>query len=405
MITSAGGSDSECVPAAELETRWRKLQNKMAAAGMHAVVVMQNADLYYFTGTLQSGLLYIPVQGDPVYLVRRDEQRARRESLLPHITSFNSFRDLPNILSEYGLPRAESIGLELDVLPVAIYQRLHKALDEPHIVDVAPSIRSLRAVKSEWELLHMRRAAVQLDASWRRAIQIACEGLSDLELVIELEGMARRQGHPGYARMRAFNGEIAMGTVLVGADGAVSAFRNTPLGGVGLHPSIGFGASGRRMTRGEPVTVDLIGYSAGYLADQTRTFALGTLAEPLRRAYEAMCQIQDLLLRTARPGVSWGQLYHECCRLAAELGYERHFMGADAAQVSFVGHGIGLEIDEYPFIAHGLYDKVLEENMTFAFEPKAVFPGLGAVGIENTFVVTSDGLDSLTISDEALCIL
>jgi Xaa-Pro dipeptidase len=405
MICPETGAGSIFVPAVELASRWRNLQKKMSAAGLDAAVVMQNADLYYFSGTLQSGLLYIPVQGDPVYLVRRDEQRARKESFLPHIVPFGSFRELPQILMDCGLPRAERLGLELDVLPVATYQRIHKTLGEPHVVDVTPLIRSLRAVKSVWELNHMRQAAIQLDQCWRRAIEVACEGLSDLELAIELEGMARRQGHPGYARMRAFNGEIAMGTVLVGADGAVPAFRNTPLGGIGLHPSIGFGVSGRRMARGEPVTVDLVGYCAGYLADQTRTFALGSLGEPLCRAYEAMCLIQDQLIRTARPGVAWGKLYQDCCQLAADLGYERQFMGGDGARVPFIGHGIGLEIDEYPFIARGMHDQVLEENMTFAFEPKAVFPGQGAVGIENTFVVTADGLSSLTISDEALRIL
>lgn len=405
MICPDSGPGSPFVPVDELGSRWRNLQKRMSAAGLDAAVVMQNADLYYFAGTLQSGLLYIPVQGTPVYLVRRDEQRARQESFLPHIVSFGSFRDLPQILLDCGLPRAERIGLELDVLPVATYRRLYDALGEPLVVDVTPLIRSLRAVKSAWELTHMRQAAIQLDQCWRRAIEVAREGLSDLELAIELEGMARRQGHPGYARMRAFNGEIAMGMVLVGADGAVPAFRNTPLGGVGLHPSVGFGVSGRRMARGEPVTVDLVGYCAGYLADQTRTFALGTLADPLRRAYEAMCQVQDLLVRTARPGIAWGQLYQDCCRLAAELGYERQFMGGDGTRVSFIGHGIGLEIDEYPFIARGMHDQVLEQNMTFAFEPKAVFPGQGAVGIENTFVVTADGLLSLTISDESLHIL
>ena len=257
MICSDSGTGSALVPVAEIGTRWRNLQKRMSVVGLDAAVVMQNADLYYFSGTLQSGLLYIPVQGNPVYLVRRDEQRARHESFLQQIVPFGSFRELPQILLDCGLPRADRIGLELDVLPVAIYQRVHKALGEPHVVDVTPLIRSLRAVKSEWELTHMRQAAVQLDLSWQRAIEVAREGLSDLELAIELESMARRQGHPGYARMRGFNGEIAMGTVLVGADGAVPAFRNTPLGGVGLHPSIGFGVSGRRMARGEPVTVDL----------------------------------------------------------------------------------------------------------------------------------------------------
>jgi Xaa-Pro dipeptidase len=73
--------------------------------------------------------------------------------------------------------------------------------------------------------------------------------------------------------------------------------------------------------------------------------------------------------------------------------------------VSFIGHGIGVEIDEFPFIARGFKDQVLEENMTFAFEPKAVFPGLGAVGIENTFWVGSEGLKHITFSDQDLVVL
>ena len=80
-------------------------------------------------------------------------------------------------------------------------------------------------------------------------------------------------------------------------------------------------------------------------------------------------------------------------------------MGSSGAQVSFIGHGIGIEIDEYPFIARGFKEQLLEEFMTFAFEPKAVYPGLGAVGIENTFWVAQDGLKHLTFSSEELAIL
>ena len=80
-------------------------------------------------------------------------------------------------------------------------------------------------------------------------------------------------------------------------------------------------------------------------------------------------------------------------------------MGAPGAQVSFIGHGIGLEIDEYPFIARGFMDQELKKNMVFAFEPKVVFPGRGAVGIENTFRVTDGGVEALTFSDESLVVI
>jgi Xaa-Pro dipeptidase len=43
----------------------------------------------------------------------------------------------------------------------------------------------------------------------------------------------------------------------------------------------------------------------------------------------------------------------------------------------------------------------LEKGMIIALEPKAILPGKGVVGIENTHVVTEQGLEPLTkISDK-----
>ena len=140
----------------------------------------------------------------------------------------------------------------------------------------------------------------------------------------------------------------------------------------------------------------------GYLVDMTRTFVVGKLPSSLEKAYGDMRLVQKHLAEIARPGVIWGDIYQQCYDLAIELGYKNHFMGNAGAQVSFIGHGIGLEIDEFPFIARGFNDQVLEEKMCFAFEPKAVYAGQGAVGIENTFWVEADGLKRLTYSDEEL---
>ena len=80
------------------------------------------------------------------------------------------------------------------------------------------------------------------------------------------------------------------------------------------------------------------------------------------------------------------------------------FMGHGAGRVSFIGHGLGIEVDEFPFIAQG--QKLgLQAGMTFAFEPKFIMPGLGITGLENTYLVTSDGLDSLNTATEELLII
>jgi Xaa-Pro aminopeptidase len=74
-------------------------------------------------------------------------------------------------------------------------------------------------------------------------------------------------------------------------------------------------------------------------------------------------------------------------------------MGVGPDRVHFVGHGIGTEVDEYPFLARR-QELELEEGMTIALEPKVVFPDKGVVGIENTHVVTPDGLEQLTLQNE-----
>lgn len=86
---------------------------------------------------------------------------------------------------------------------------------------------------------------------------------------------------------------------------------------------------------------------------------------------------------------------------AETLGIGDRFMGASGGQVAFVGHGVGLEADELPVIGRGGRDRLVEGN-TVAIEPKIVFPGRGVVGVENTWVVESDGLRALTFSDETL---
>ena len=90
-----------------------------------------------------------------------------------------------------------------------------------------------------------------------------------------------------------------------------------------------------------------------------------------------------------------------CGSSRVELAGERRDHYASAGRISFVAHGFGLEIDEPPFLARG-YEVPLEEGMVFALEPKFVYEGEGAVGIENSYAVTADGVERLTTAPEEL---
>ena len=389
-------------PASELEQRCKRFQSYLRQQGIDGAVLVQNSDLFYFTGSIQQGELYLPADAEPAYLVRKDFARARMESGLKNVIPLRNMRELGAQLQELQIALPKCLGMELDVLPVLNFRRMQKLFPAAEVVDVSVLIRQVRAIKSDYEISIMKDCALIMDRVFQHARKIIAVGKTDLEIAAELECFARKQGHQGLIRFRGFNSEIFYGHVFSGSDGAVPAHLDAPLGGIGTTPAIGQGASYKKIAAHEPIIIDLITAFDGYLVDQTRTMSVGRLPEQLRTAYFAMLKIQEKLFATAKPGVSWGQLYQECFELAMQMGYQDNFMGNAGGQVSFIGHGIGIEVDEYPFIARGFNEQLLEENMTFAFEPKVVFPGLGAVGVENTWRVSKDGIKRLTYTDESL---
>jgi Xaa-Pro dipeptidase len=393
-------------PKNELEHRFRRLQTEMAGAGLDAVIMLQNADLFYFTGTIQTGNLYVPASGDPVYLVRRNFLRARMESALSRVLPFASPAELPGLIADCGHPAPARIGLELDLLPVNLFRKYQTIYPNAQFFDASPLIRRVRMLKSHYEIHILQDAALQADKVQRRAAEVIRVGMTELELACELEHLARLEGHQGYLRMRAFNGELSCNRILCGADAAAPAFCNTPLGGMGLTPAFGQGASLNRIGAGEPIVVDFASCCDGYLVDQGRMYAIGSIPDRLRRGYDDMLRIEALMLQLAETRPSWGSIYDACLAAARKMGYAESFMGGGSgSQVSFIGHGVGVEIDEYPFLARGFHGESLEPGMVFAFGPKLVFPGEGAVGIGNTFYLSETGMKRLTYSSQELVIL
>jgi Xaa-Pro aminopeptidase len=96
-----------------------------------------------------------------------------------------------------------------------------------------------------------------------------------------------------------------------------------------------------------------------------------------------------------------GDLYDAGLAVANSTPYAANFMGPPGYNTKFIGHGVGIEVDEIPFIAKGS-PTVLEAGMAFALEPKFVFPGEGAVGVENTYLVTGTGFETLTPLSEGI---
>jgi Xaa-Pro aminopeptidase len=381
-------------PKAELEQRIFNLQKYLKKENIDGALILQRVDLFYFTGTIQQAHFYIPADGDPILMVRKSYDRAKAESSIEKILHLDRPSDIPGILKANGHPVPATLGLELDVLPTNLFFSYQDIFENSQIVDISQAIRLIRAVKSPYEIDIMRRAAELSDqvADWVPNILRA--GMTELELAGKIEAESRRLGHQGVLRMRLWGSEMFYGHLLSGATGAVPSFLSSPTGGVGASPAVAQGPGFKTIQRHEPVLVDYIFSYNGYLSDHSRIFSLGPLPAELKDGHAAMLEIQQLVKKHAKPGVKSGDIYHRALAKTKDLGYADHFMGIGIESVRFVGHGIGLEVDEYPFLAAGQRLE-LQAGMTIALEPKLVFPGKGVVGIENTHVVTADGLEQL----------
>ena len=388
-------------PKAEIEARIAAFQQALRAKGIEAALVTQNADLFYLSGTVQQSHLYVPADGEPTLFVRKTVERARAESPLAAQVPLPSLRKLADLIRERHGALPQVVGAELDVLPVNHFRRYESLLPEARFVDIGPALVGLRAVKSPYEIERIRASAAVADELCSRIPAILKEGMTEAEFAGRVEAEARALGHQGVIRMRAFNGEMFYGQLLSGTSGAVPSYLDTPLAGSGLSPAVAQGVSLKRIGRGEPIVFDFVPVIDGYVADFTRMFVIGKLQdERLIAAYACARRAQDAVRRVARPGVACRTIYEAALAVADEAGLGAHFMGHGPAQVRFIGHGLGLELDELPILSPN--DRLLQQGMVFACEPKFVFPGVGAIGIENTWVVTTDGIEPLTLSPEEL---
>ncbi len=386
------------IPKEEIGARLAALRARLGREGIDAAFLVQNADLFYFCGSIQQGVLIVPAEDEPVYFVRRVYERALGEASVGRIVRIAGPGEIPGYFEKRKMGFG-TIGFELDVMPVATFRRFSALFPEARAVDVSGALREIRAVKGPWEVERLRvcgrRLAELLDDA-RRDIR---PGLTETGLGGILQGRAIARGHTTITRMRAWNQEVGLGCVLSGADAALPSYADFPTAGKGSGPYVPVGQGHRAFEQDEPILVDLMWAQDGYLVDMARTYRIGAIPAKLADAHEAAVLVMRRIEDATRPGAVAGDLYEIGLETASRTPFGAHFMGAPGYNVRFIGHGVGIEADELPFLAKGSRT-VLAAGMTFALEPKFVFPGEGAVGLENTYLVTETGFETLTPLEE-----
>ena len=387
---------SRSVLEEECGRRLARFRETLGAAGLDGALLVQANDVFYFSGTRQNGALWLPASGEAVLLVRKSHSRAREESPLADVRPFPPSEELRAVVGP-----ARRVGFTFDVAPVALHRLYTRLLPGVELEDVSDAVRWLRSVKSPYEIDRMRRTAAMLCAVLAEVPRFLRPGMREVDLSAEVEYRMRRAGNEGSPRLRGFNQDLFMGLAVAGPAAAAPGAFDGPVTGRGLSAAAPLGASLAVIAPDAPVILDYTAIMGGYIVDMTRVFVCGKLAPELERAFGVALAIQEAVVRSLRPGAIPSAIWSRAKEQAEGAGLGRSFMGPPGAQARFVGHGVGLELDELPVLAPG-FDEPLELGQTLAVEPKLVLPGLGAVGIENTWAVGAVGGVRITELDDAI---
>ena len=364
----------ERFPLDEMLLRRQRCRSEAAlripdAQGM---LVFSRLNIYYLTGTLGNGVLWLPREGEPVLLVRRGAERCRLESPLAHIFPFRSWAEIPGLCAEAGvpLPASGTLAAEMGALPWALSLRVRETLPGVRFVAADAALAAVRAVKTPWELTKLRLAGQRHARAVREMlVPLLHVGMSEREVAHAAWKIFFSLGHGGPTRMGNYGEDCFLGHIAAGDNGNFPSHFNGPLGLKGEHPACPFmGDPHSLWQQHTPLAVDIGFVLEAYNTDKTQVYWAGSEAsvpDAVRRAQDACLEIQQRAAEGLRTGAIPSQLWEAAQQRAEALGVSEGFMGLGGNKVHFLGHGIGLVIDETPVLARR-FDAPLRENMVLS---------------------------------------
>ena len=350
--------------------RTGKVLAGLKKAGLDALLVTSLENICYFTGfTGSDALLLLTKNGSFLVVDSRYTSQARGECKTTTVTeSENKTKEVARRARKLGLKR---VGFEPRRLSVAQHGELKNAVTA-ELVPVPEALERARMVKDAEERKLLKKAAAISSKSFLEIVGSIEVGAGERTIALRLEFQIRN------------NGAGAIPFPIIVASGKRGALPH------GL-------ASGKRVGRGEFVTIDFGAVYGGYCSDETCTVMVGTPTARQKKVYQTVKEAHDKAMSTVRPGVRAGQVDLAARKIIEKAGMGKYFKHG-------TGHGVGLAVHEEPRIAPK-QDVIAEAGMVFTIEPGVYIPGWGGVRIEDTIRVTRQGCEPLSsVPKELWCI-
>ena len=345
------------------------LRAGMQNAQIDALYVNHWENIRYFTGRKGNDCALYFTQDD-AYIITDFRYREMAQELSDSFTYVETTGTYTTM--DFLKSRSERVlGVEKDHLPLGDYLQFQE-LPAREVKPVSGLVEELRMIKTEDELEATRKAAAIADKALLHMLDYLKPGISEKRAAAELEYAMKCEGAD----------DLSFETILIS----------------GANTSKPHGVpSDKLIEAGDFVTMDFGALYEGYHSDMTRTVAIGSASEEMRKIYDIVYKAQTNCCAKLHAGMT-GKEGDALARDIIEAAGYGEFFGHGT------GHSTGLEIHENPRLSR-MYDGVLKHNMTINIEPGIYLPGKFGIRIEDLAIVQPDGIINLCTSPKELIIL
>ena len=378
------------VPGAELINRLKKFTTFMDMADdtWRYIFIFNPVNIYYFTGTMQDGILFIQRDEEPVYFVKRSVERAAEEIRYCKVMAYKELQDIKN---ELALNVFFPAFVDKSFVTIKLLEEFNSQFEFGKIYSCDTALNMCRSVKSKYELDILKEAgAIYADIMTNIVPELLTEDISERDAALLIFNEFMKNGHQGIVRFERAGMEFQTVNVAFGESSLNIYKYDIPAGITGLYAaSPFFGSSKITLKQNDLITIPSVFGVNGYHSVCTYCYAFNSLIDYIRRQHEHCKTLKDLAVLILKSGAKASDIYTEIMdNIHPEI--QGTFMGLGDSTLTHLGRGTGLAVDEFPIISKN-NDKPLVENMVINLGFFSSLEGYGVTGMQHTYIVTAEG--------------
>lgn len=379
----------------EFQQRLNNVKTKMQERGIEVLIVTDPANMCYISGYnawsfyVHQALVVMLDKEEPIWIGRGIDQVGAqkttwlsKENIIHYGDDYvqNEVKHPMNFIANELIKRGQgnkTTAVEMDnyYFTAKCYMELNKSLPNANFVDAKELVNWVRIVKSENEIVLMKRAAKISEIGMADAIAKAAVGIRECDLAAEI--------YRSYLTgTEEFGGDYASIVPLMPSGENTGACHLT--------------WTDRKYKEGDAIILELAGCHQRYHSPMARTIFLGKPTSEMQRTADIVEEGINKTLDFIKPGVTCEEIEATWASVLKKHGLEKE---------SRIGYSTGLNFPpdwgEHTISLRPGDKTVVKENMTFHVIPGMWFDDFG-FEISETIRVTKNGCEALANFDRKL---